>query len=328
VECAKFVVDETPYVCWDLQLAEKNREFLEGLDADYFRYVAETNAGKLESEDKHWAALALRVSYSQGLETLFALLCALVQAPECVVGWMLAYKNGGLERLVMKISQGQPVHSRLMVLPSWYAIAQGVHADIDCEPVRKQWIQDGFGKLWERFARDFTNAKILQEYNSVKHGLRTRIGGFHLRVSREVIPGVPPPSEEEWKSLGGSNFGASYFTLEKIGKGSPLNFQPRFHSRNWNPENLVNELGLLSMSIHNVISFLRFINDMPREKCSLRAPDTKEAFDTSWKPLIGVTELSMGTTITSEHIKLCTKEEVLQSYAPAKAEEPSEDETS
>jgi hypothetical protein len=159
VESVQFVVDETPYACWDWDLSGKNREFLEGLDADYFRYAAETNTTNLDGEDKHWAALSLRVTYSQGLETLFALLCALVQAPQCVVGWMLAYQNRELERLVYKISRRQPVYSRLTVQPSWRNLAELVYCDVVCEPEKKRWMQEGFGKLWERFAGEFTDAK-------------------------------------------------------------------------------------------------------------------------------------------------------------------------
>ena len=108
MQVVQFVIDETPYACWDWELTRKNLEFLEGIDADYFRYVAETNGANLEGEDKHRAALSLRLAYSQGLETLFALLCSAVQAPQCVVGWMLSYKNEELQQLVQKITESYP----------------------------------------------------------------------------------------------------------------------------------------------------------------------------------------------------------------------------
>jgi len=97
LEPVKFVVYDTPHACWDLELRRKNLEFLEGIDAEYFRYVAEMNVTHLESDNKHRAALALRLAYSQGLETLFALLGARIQAPHCVIGWMLAYENKELQ---------------------------------------------------------------------------------------------------------------------------------------------------------------------------------------------------------------------------------------
>jgi hypothetical protein len=155
--------------------------------------------------------------------------------------------------------------------------------DVVCEPEKKQWIQEGFGKLWRRFAGEFTDVKISQEYNSAKHGLRTRVGGFYLHAGTEVIPGVPPPSEKDWNLVGGSDFGTSYFTLEKLGGDGRLNFRPRHQSRNWNPESLTNSLLLLSMSINNVISFLRGINGVPRENCPVRIPDSEKDFDAPWK---------------------------------------------
>jgi len=61
----------------------------------------------LEGDQKQYAAATLRIAYSQGLETLFALLCAVVQAPDCVIGWFLKYRNSELFELVRKIREGQ-----------------------------------------------------------------------------------------------------------------------------------------------------------------------------------------------------------------------------
>jgi hypothetical protein len=246
LQVVKFVVDETPYACWDWELARKNLEFIEGIDADYFRYVAEANAANLDSNDKHRAALSLRLTYSQGLETLFALLCSAVQAPQCVIGWMLSYKNEELQRVVQKITKGYPVYSKLKDQPiTWEILAKYVHAYLGYTPEKVAWIQEGFGSLWMRFAGEFTNIKITQEYNSAKHGLRTSLGGFSLAVGLEETPGVPAP-RDKMQSLGGSVFGTSYFTAEKIVDDNRLNFRPRSRSRNWNPENLANDLVLLS----------------------------------------------------------------------------------
>jgi len=57
----------------------------------------------LDGEYKIDAAIALRMAYSQGLETLFAFLGAAVQAPDCVVGYLLRYENRDLNSLIDKI---------------------------------------------------------------------------------------------------------------------------------------------------------------------------------------------------------------------------------
>lgn len=85
-----FVVNETPFVCWDWDLQEKNPDFLRGIDARFYQYVVGSNIEHLNGEHKHRAALSIRLAYSQALETLFALLGALVQAPACPLGWLLS----------------------------------------------------------------------------------------------------------------------------------------------------------------------------------------------------------------------------------------------
>jgi hypothetical protein len=116
-----FVVDETPYICWDPDLQRKNLEFLRGIDSKYFQYVVESNIEHLEGDDKHRAALAIRLAYSQALETLFALLGALVQAPTCPLGWMLA-------SVVTKISKGEAILSRHAPAITWQTLSCNVHS--------------------------------------------------------------------------------------------------------------------------------------------------------------------------------------------------------
>ena len=91
-----FLVGERPFCLWDQDINKLNSNFLNGIDPEYFEYLADTNFEKLgdETEDIHQhAALAIRAAFSQGLETLFALIFASVQAPHCVPAWMNIYKT-------------------------------------------------------------------------------------------------------------------------------------------------------------------------------------------------------------------------------------------
>lgn len=309
-----FAINETPYTCWDWDLKKKNLEFLEGVDADYFEYVAEVNAPHLKSDDNHRAALSIRLAYSQGLETLFALLCSMIQAPQCVIGWMLSYKNVELKQIVEKISRGKDVYSRLRDRrTTWGLLAKHVHSRMPYEPEKKEWIQEGFGRAWARFAREFVDEKMTQEYNSGKHGLRTRHGGFSLQVGLEETPGVPAPPEN-MTTIGGSVYGTSYFTVVRIIDNQRLNFRPRRQARNWNPENLINGLVLLSMSINNVVSFLKILNGVPGVKCKFLNPSAKDEFDDPWKNSVGVSESNMDTVVNPSDIRPCSKDEVIESY--------------
>jgi len=113
IVCSRFAVGETPYCVWEWDLTERNLEFIEGLKPELFAYLAEVHNRELTGEQPQLAALALRALYSQGLETLFALLMATVQAPDCIVGWLPKYTLTQLRDLVRKISTTQSIFSKL-----------------------------------------------------------------------------------------------------------------------------------------------------------------------------------------------------------------------
>jgi hypothetical protein len=310
MEVIKFVVDERPFACWDWKLLEKNIEFLEGIDANYFRYIAETHNEHVEGDSKHRAALALRLAYSHGLETLFALLCSVIQAPQCVVGWMLTYRNVDLVNLVRKISREEAVYTVFKKKPvTWKSLAVYIHNGIGHEQEKKLWIQEGFGKLWSWFADDFLSEDFNREYNGIKHGLRVRPGGFSLAMGFEDIPGVPA-SPDKMMTIASSEFGSSYFVGEVI---APLNFRPRRHCRNWNLHHLVNGLIFTSMSINNVVSWLRTYNGVTPAKCQYINPSSKDLFEDLWKEG-GGEHLSFDLTIEKTHIYEFSKKDIVESY--------------
>ena len=127
VEYRLFVVGERPYCVWDTAIQETTLHYLDSIDAGYFEYMAETHARAAVEEKSQAAAIALRAAYSQGLETLFALIGASLQAPLCVPSWMVMYRNLELQDLVTKISTEQPIVSltgreRL----SWLYVSSGL----------------------------------------------------------------------------------------------------------------------------------------------------------------------------------------------------------
>ena len=103
IQNVRFVVDETPYCLWDADIRQRNLDFLDSIDPGYSN-IADLHGQSLDGQEKQYAAAALRVAYSQGLETLFALLCAAIQAPDCVEGWLTKYQNSELESVVKKIN--------------------------------------------------------------------------------------------------------------------------------------------------------------------------------------------------------------------------------
>jgi len=185
-----FVTNETPHVLWDVNLKQTNLDFLNSIDCDYFSYVAEINTANIDKVNQHKAALSLLVGYSQGLETLFSLLCAAIQAPLGVAGWMVSYTNSDLRELVYKILHSQKIYTMLRGNPiTWDLMAKYVHSYLSYEKEKLDGVQKEFGILWSRFADDFLDKNIYREYVSVKHGTRVRPGGVALAVGLEDIPG-------------------------------------------------------------------------------------------------------------------------------------------
>lgn len=314
MEVIKFVIHERPFACWDWNLKDKNLEFLKGVDANYFSYVANLNSDHLENDDKHRAAVSLRLAYSHGLEALFALLCSAVQAPQCAIGYILNYRNTDLVDLVKKISNEKPVFTKFKQTPmTWQLLAKAIHSNLSCEEEKKKWIQRGFGKLWSWFAHEFVDESMTLEYNCLKHALRASLGGFHLAFGHEETPGVPAPPEK-MVSLGGSTFGSSYFVKESVVPKDKRNFRPKRHSRNWSVHNLANGLVLISMSINNVVSWLLIVNGIPANKCRFEYPVSEKMFEEPWKEEVGITHASMDLVIKEEHIIPFTPKDIMQSY--------------
>jgi len=309
-EYVMFYVHDRPQVWWDWDLSGKNLAFLRGVDADYYAHVVEAHGPHLEGDSSMHAAAALRLAYSQGLETLLALLCAAMQAPDCVVGWMQSYRDSDLQSMVRSVSSiHQPIVLPAFKPATWDSVAKYVHSGVGWDEEKRARLAQGFGRLWSRFAGDYLDELGRQEYNALKHGTRPRFGGFQLAIGVQSAKGVPAPAEA-MHSMGGSEFGSTFFVADQLGAGK-LHFRPRRVSRNWSPQSLIDGLGLLAMSIQNATSFLRWVNGEPGEECRYDAPIEEAAFDLPWAQHCGVTSSSIDTTIVAEHVNLWTKDEVL-----------------
>lgn len=305
----RFMIDDKPMACWDWELDRKNLEYIQGIDVEFYRYVANAYAEDLLGDNKQQAAMATRIAYYQGQETLFALLVSAVQAPACIVGWNLAYKTDELVSVVDKISRRDQLytHARYGDV-TWQTLADRVHDFLGWPEEKLQWIKAGFGRLWSGFASEFVDPKNRHEYNALKHGLRPRPGGFGLAIGPQTDPSTPCPAEK-MISLGRSETGSSFFVLEKIGP-TKTHFRPRSVAKNWSIENTVNGLHLLAMSIENVVSFLRIEHGDPPEKCRFMTPDDPEAFGAPWAMSTGPTWINMDTVVREDDIQLWSKKEI------------------
>lgn len=305
-----FVTHETPHACWDVDMESRNLTFLDRLDPNQFSFLASILGPQLEDDDnKQRAALQIRSEYAHALETFFALLGALVQAPHCVYGWMLSYTNKELIDLTNKITNRQPVKTRLNIdeRVSWEAISRCVCMLLPENRPDKKHAEHHFALFWGRLAADFVNNKRRNEYNSIKHGFRAQAGGFHLRIKPSDSPKDDPPV-----SLGGSEYGSRFYVRERL-LDDRINFEIADSSVNWNPRGLLSAIELIAVSIENVVVFLKYVNGDRENQHFLTMPE-EDAFLAPWASPPGTTDAIIRRNVHVSPENLYTREDVLRSY--------------
>jgi hypothetical protein len=326
LDIARFAVDVRPVCVHDVGILERNREFLQLVNPAYFAYVADAHAAHLEGENAQPAALSLRAAYSHGLEALFAFLGALIQAPECVYGWLAKYQNRELESLISKIGSSEPILTKLRAKHlTWTHLSRVVHEGLVLpDPDRTTAVKDSFARLWERLARDFLNKEFQDEYNSIKHGFRAKSGGFSMAIGPWQPGGVLCPPEQ-MTGLGGSKFGSLTFALEPLAQGNPINFRSRRRLRNWSPTNFGNALHFIAMSLSNVVSRLRVHAGDDGTKVQYKHPTDLASFEAPWQETPGVLSSSFDYTVDPPLLTLLDKDQVLSIYKnePSEAAPPS-----
>lgn len=319
IEYQPFVVGDRPVCAWGFDLDERNVHFLSRLDPDYYRFMAAVLGKQLDGPHSHAAALALRNTYHHGLETLFAMLIGALQAPNCLLGWLHQYKNQQLRDLIADISKGTcTIRNRFGdSARSWQSVADLVlrYAQFGSQEATHR-TRAAFGTLWTRFASDVLDEIVADEYRSIKHGLRATSGGATIYVGTETQPGVPAPPEA-MGCLGGSVHGSTFQQLTKL-KASPRNAYNFYFTRqtlNWNPKSVATALTLISVSLANIIAFLKLENGVPPTEVKFFKPPD-EAFEAPWNNLPTVLHSSMDFHIPEEHLEPMSAQDILDSYKP------------
>ncbi|MEX2614882.1 MAG: hypothetical protein WD767_02185 [Alphaproteobacteria bacterium] len=311
-----FVVNDIPYAVWEWDLHDRNIEFIRGIEHNYFEYVALSHLENLEGADRNLAALAIRTAYFHGLETLLTLACAAIQAPYCIPAWIQRCRTEQLRTIVDAISSGHwTAYNPFRLQPvSWLTLAELSLNFSDTTGEELNDLRKEFADLWGRVSRDWLEQASVDEYNSIKHGLRVSQGGFYLKAGIEQEYCVPPPSEE-MKLIGGSNFGSKFFQAEAVmnaSDNSKTHFRIKRHNTNWNPESLAKKLALISMSIANIKGFLRVKNGDAPEDVKVFRPNDIASFWEPWNESLGIISASMDTVISEENIERITQDEILQ----------------
>lgn len=318
-----FMIDETPFAFWSPDVEGENLRFLEGIRPDYFGYLSRTHGAVLAHDsatpaDRQYAATALRNAYAQALETFFALIGAALQAPDAPVAYVLKYRDE-IGTVVDKISSGGDLKTRWVLdTLSWEKVAELVTLSVpEIDAERRAMNVKGFADQWRRLAQDFRDESRSLEHNSIKHGLRLRMGGMSLQIGIPESPGKEPTN---MVSLGESEFGSAYYVANPV-NDSKHNIHLRERSLAWNPHQLAWDLEFLKISIENVVAFLKHQSGARDDQVQTNYASDPKAFTPSAKVGGGWFSFRDSTSITVDQASLLTKDAIKASYDPAPVDE-------
>ena len=258
-----FVIDETPYCMWELEIEKRNESFINAINPEYFDFIADSFFDKFNNSDdkiiKTNASIALRMHYSLCLETMFSLIFATVQAPHCLSGWILKYNQRELLSLIQKISDGKKIYSGFHIDKySWQKIIEIIFAYLNNNEI-STFLLKHFSYILKKLAIEYLDKNFRDEYNSLKHGFRNKSGGFSITLGFEKIRGETD-SPKDLINIGGSEYGSSFLLEKKLTKS--VNFRVIPKSFNWNPENLYSKSKLVTLIIYNTKTFLLLKNNL------------------------------------------------------------------
>lgn len=179
---------------------------------------------------------------------------AAVQAPQHPLGWFLKCSTPDLRDVVAAISDQTSVHNSLgLVELSWELVAKSLSPwespDLDFEKHIELTT-----RIWQSLAQAWLNPKFNDEYNSIKHGLRSKSSAQYLALGAEKTHGVPA---SDFTLLHSAETGGEFYTAKRIG-ADKSQFQLELNTRGWNVESIITHTDLVVRSILNVKAYLLF----------------------------------------------------------------------
>jgi len=256
-------VNEKSYAFWGTQLKEQNRDCIATIEPDLWKNLFNTAVAPFAEENREKqvlvaSATAARIQYGFALETLFALLFAAIQAPHCVIGWLQHYRLRDIDSLIDKINSRTqiPVGVNLSEI-SWTSISERIHCNFTMDDKKvEQETKEYFVKALKRFSDELLDEGKRCEFNSLKHSMRVRAGGFGMSVSPASAEGEIPREI----AFGYCEYGSTYY--KSIDIPSMKKNQRRLETRmyNWNVEYIKECMETIRILIYNIKTFLMGFN--------------------------------------------------------------------
>lgn len=310
MQSSVFAVNDEPFCLWELDPERRVRSFLDGIDVDFFEYSLQTH---LQTEDEKRALVAIRLSLHHATEAMFSLLGAFIQAPDCPYAWIAKCSNGDLRVFTERVNRSDPTLISKLNIPvvSWHSVGTAVFATYKPGTERQTSTIECFANLWAALTGELNNPAYIDEYNALKHGFRVRPGGFTLVAGVEHKYGVPPPAAE-MKTIGKSAFGATFLKIEPFGSAKGTrHIRSRQTSVNWSLERTILLHQLVHMSINNVVSALKVVNQYKPGDCRFLRPENDSDFTYPWKYGPGVISMNFDHELDESLLLPLTKAELL-----------------
>lgn len=318
MQYVKFVINERPVCVWDMDMKKLNSEYLQSINTEYFSFIAEQcleliNGSENEKTHKLYASITLRHHYSMALETMFALIGAMLQSPQCVVGWMIKYRNSELEDIIKKINSDMQIMTLFKKFDSmnWENVSRIIFGYFPNENLEmKNDIVLGFKKSLQSLASDFLNEKFKSEYNSIKHGYRIKAGGFKFALKPKNNP--TQESHNNWITFMESDYGTSFYQEEKL-KQSLNNIRIKKLSKIWQPIYFYEGIQLINLLIKNIKSFLFAINKLDMNNVVYSSLDNDQ-YASHLKHLYRTGETSLDFGFDYDEVKIQSASQIKAVY--------------
>ena len=254
------LVNRTPYRVWTGLSHFRTEDFLRGFNPIYHLRLARLLEADLSTEDPNSGALGMRLLHGLASEAFFALLFAVLQAPDAPAAWLLLYRPGDLDELIRRLEAGKQLPCRWELTDtSWHGIAKTLIPLDDNDVVGGSEVVQRFGKYWARLAAEFRDGLATWELNSLKHGLRARAAAPYFSLGGRQIP-----SAEH----------GSWFPVRRVkGREVLLNIG----CRAWSAHSLLGELTLIAASLTNLLALLKQLHGIePAGRLELELPSEAE----------------------------------------------------
>lgn len=308
IENVRFAVLDRPVCVWSLHVESTNLRFLRGIDPEFFLYQSQIHQSALGADHiptVRRAALALRLNYGMALEAFFGLLGAVLQAPDCVFGWLNSYTNAELTKLVDRISTGASIKTLPPFRPpSWKHIASVLLEPLRSEdPEKFPVVIDLFARAWATFAEDFLGESESREYNSLKHSFRVEPAAVAAEFKHEDTTLLRAESKlaHSFPYLTKIPDRKSHFNVSRI----TTFLEPTVYSA---------ALVVLALSINNLVSYARNHAGDSQNDIAVRIPSDLQLFDLLWKPDSPIKSMRNGGTVVVADDQYWTDADILGVY--------------